>query len=225
MPATAVIVDDKSGTSRPLLRLEHGTVRMQRATVLRNVDLSISAGEVIALSGANGSGKSTLLHVLAGLIPLTEGRFIRARPGPGCGVASETALVAHDTSMAMSLTLRENLELVANLLGRNREAVTRSLERVGLTAAADRPFRVCSQGMGRRAELARVLLTAPQLLLLDEAHAALDVRARRLVAEIARAVAERNGAAVVVTHDLDGAGAWCDRVLEVRDGRVRDASW
>jgi ABC-type multidrug transport system ATPase subunit len=191
-------------------------------TILRGVELQLRAGEVAALTGANGSGKSTLLRVLAGLHRVTHGHVTAALPAAGQPGQVPVALVAHEPSLHAALTLRENLDLVAAILGQGPDAVGRSLERVGLGAAADRPLGACSQGMVRRAELARVLLTDPRLLLLDEAHAALDPTARALVTEIARSVATGGGAAVVVTHDVHDAGRWSDRVLAVRDGRVHE---
>lgn len=204
-------------SSTPLVGVVGGAVHLGGTVVLRGVDVEVAAGEVVALTGSNGSGKSTLLRVLAGLAPVTvEGARTTARMSDGASVA----LVGHAPALHPVMTVRENLDLVATVVGRERQSVARALERVGLAGAGDRRLGACSQGMVRRAELAAVVLTDPRLLLLDEAHAALDPAARQLVAEIARSVAERGGAAVVVTHDVAEAAGWCDRVLVVRGGRV-----
>lgn len=204
-----------------MLTLEHAVVRIRDVTVLRGVDLRLSRGELVALVGPNGGGKSTLLRVLAGLLPVSGGRLVRHHAA-GAGTSPRCALVGHETALGEALTLRENLGLIARLLDRDDRAAIRALERVGLGAAADRPLQACSQGMARRAELGRVLLTAPELLLLDEAHTALDADARSLVVEIARSVTGNGGCAVVVTHDLDDLTSWADRVLRVSDGRLEE---
>jgi heme exporter protein A len=208
----------------PVVGVTDGTVRLGGTVVLRGVDVQMAAGDVVALTGSNGSGKSTLLRVLAGLVPLTVGA-IRTADQPTTGShRTGVALVGHAPALHPALTVRENLDLIAALLGRGGESVARALERVGLGRAGDRRLAACSQGMVRRAELAAAVLMDPLLLLLDEAHAALDPAARQLVAEIARAGAERGGAAVVVTHDVADATRWCDRVLVVRGGRVEELS-
>lgn len=190
--------------------------------VLRGVDVEVAAGEVVALTGPNGSGKSTLLRVLAGLVPVdVNGEKVLLRR-MSVDDRTSVALVGHAPALHPVLTVRENLELVAAVVGREGASVVRSLERVGLGGAGDRRLVACSQGMVRRAELAAAVLIGPRLLLLDEAHAALDPAARQLVAELARSVADRGGAAVVVTHDVADAAGWCDRVLAVNDGRVEE---
>jgi heme exporter protein A len=206
----------------PVIGVTDGTVRLGGTVVLRGLDVQIAAGDVVALTGSNGSGKSTLLRVLAGLVPVTIGAMRTADQPMAGSRRTGVALVGHAPALHPVLTVRENLDLIAALLGRGGDSVARALERVGLSGAGDRRLAVCSQGMVRRAELAAAVLMDPLLLLLDEAHAALDPAARQLVAEIARSVAERGGAAVVVTHDVADATRWCDRVLVVRGGRVEE---
>lgn len=188
--------------------------------MLRDVDLDLHTGDLVALTGANGSGKSTLLRVLAGLEPISERRLLRSsdhtfRTRPGW-----CAFVGHEVALSGSLTVRENLELIATLLEREHAAVSRALVRVGLSGAADRPVFACSQGMARRAELARVLLTNPALLH-DEVHAALDPDARSLAIDVARSVAQRE-CAVLVTHDVAALEDAPTRRLHVHAGNVED---
>lgn len=206
--------------SGAVVTLEGATVRLGGVTVLRDLDLELHDGDLVALTGANGSGKTTLLRALAGLEHISDGRLLRdsvhasrARPG-WC------ALVGHEVALSGSLTVRENLELIATLLDRDRAAVSRALIRVGLAGVAHRPISTCSQGMARRAELARVLLTDPELLLLDEVHAALDPEARGLAVDVARSVTQRGGCAVLVTHDVAALEARPTRMLRVCAGRV-----
>lgn len=197
------------------------------APVLRGVDLVVHAGESIALTGANGSGKSTLLRLLATLLRPTSGTltlFNQPLAPVDTAALRKTrrgiALIGHASSLHPDLTLAENLTLVADLADQPRARVAEALFEVGLAGAAARPTRVCSEGMKRRAEIARVLLCQPDLLLLDEAHSALDAAARSLVQVATRSVTARGGAAVLVTHDPHALAAVTDRLLTLRGGRL-----
>lgn len=186
--------------------------------VLRDLELTVVPGEVVAVTGANGSGKSTLLRVLAGLLRPTSGRLELA---PHLSTPGAVTLVGHDAALHPDLTLAENLSLVARLTARDDDDVTRVLTDVGLHAAAGRRARSCSAGMRRRAELARAALCEPRLLLLDEAHAALDGRSRFLVASLARAVADSGGAVVLVTHRPEEVLDVATRVVHLDGGRLQ----
>ncbi|OLT41767.1 transcriptional regulator [Saccharomonospora sp. CUA-673] len=199
-------------------------VDVERTAVLRGVDLTVGPGDSVGLVGANGSGKSTLLRVLATLLPPVSGRgevLGAALGSPDCAaVRPRIALVGHDAALYPRLTLRENLEFVARLTGRSGRAVDDALEAVGLGPARNRPAEVCSQGMRRRAELARVLLTEPGLLLLDEAHAGLDAASIGLVEVVVRQVCDRGGASVVVSHDHPRLHGLADQLVEIVGGRA-----
>lgn len=187
----------------PLVELRSVAFRRPGTLILRDVSFSVLPGETITLTGPNGSGKSTLLRILATLLSPTggEGRVLghvlgeddpsSARPMIG--------LVAHTHGMRRGLTLRENLQLVADLCGGGDP--DSALDEVGLRGAADRRAEHCSNGMLRRADLARLLIIQPRLALLDEARSGLDAASAHLVDDVIDGVVARGGAAVVVTHD------------------------
>lgn len=206
-------------------RLDGIAVDVDRTPVLRGVDLTVSAGEVLGVIGANGSGKSTLLRVLATLLPVRDGsgHVLGAALGTAAcsAVRSRIALVGHTPALYPHLTLGENLHVVARLTGITATTVDGALENVGLVGAAGRRADRCSQGMQRRAELARVLAAAPTLLLLDEPHAGLDADSRGLVDVVAGRVRRRGGACVAVSHDRDRLHCLADRVVEIVEGRSR----
>ncbi|MGH3847171.1 MAG: ATP-binding cassette domain-containing protein, partial [Pseudonocardiaceae bacterium] len=156
--------------SGEIARLDRIAVDIVRTPVLRGVDLVVRAGEVVGLVGANGSGKSTLLRVLATLLVPADGtgHVLGAALGtPACAaVRPRIALVGHSPALYPYLTLAENLRFVARLIGVAGSEVDDALEAVGLSGAAGRRADHCSQGMLRRAELARVLAVTPSLLLL-----------------------------------------------------------
>ncbi len=213
--------------SSPIATLDAVTVRRPGALVLRAITLRLDPGEVVGLFGANGSGKTTLLRVLATLhrpssgsgtvlgVPVGTARVERVRHRIG--------LVGHEPALAPHLSLAENLHLVADLTGATRSGADRALADVGLAGAADRLVLHCSNGMRRRAEFARILLTAPTLLLLDEAHVGLDPDAVQLVQHTVAAVTAREGAVVLVSHERDRAEAMITRSVELRAGMLHGA--
>ncbi|MDV6011858.1 ABC transporter ATP-binding protein [Haloechinothrix sp. LS1_15] len=215
---------DPVAGGHPAARLTGVDVEIERVPVLRGLDLTVAAGERLGVLGANGTGKTTLLRVLATLVAPSagHGEVLGARLGtPACAaIAPRIALIAHEPALYPKLSLRENLHFVARLTGISPTAADDALDRVGLARAADRRAEVCSQGMRRRAELARVLFSTPSLLLLDEAHAGLDAASAGLVEAAAEQVCRRGGASVAVAHDHQRLAAMSDRVVEITAGRA-----
>ncbi|OLZ43524.1 transcriptional regulator [Amycolatopsis keratiniphila subsp. nogabecina] len=199
-------------------------VRVHRSPVLRGLDLVVRPGEVFGVLGPNGSGKSTLLRVLATLLRPAGGSVtvLGARLGTpeAQRVRPSIALVGHQSALHPLLTLEENLRYLATLTGQPGSAVTAALDLVGLGQAAHRRANQCSQGMLRRADLARVILTAPKLLLLDEPHAGLDPASFGLVDLVVHRVRIRGGAAVVVSHDIPRLTSLADRLALLEGGRL-----
>lgn len=211
--------------SHDIVTLSGVSVTVDRVPVLRGVDLTVRPGEAVGLFGANGSGKSTLLHVLARLLPPVAGSgWVLGVPlGTPTHIPtrSRVALLGHTAALYPQLTLRENLHFLARLTGSGAAAADEALATVGLARAADRRSDRCSQGMLRRTELARVLLVEPMLLLLDEAHAGLDVTSLGLVDLVVDAVRRRGGGAVVVSHEPERLRSVVDRTVQVVDGALR----
>ena len=233
MPHSGLPTDRADGLGRPGPVRESGhchaqlagvAVTLGRTPVLRDLDLRVQAGEALGALGANGSGKTTLLHLLATLIRPAAGRgevLGRELGSPECAaVRPAIALVGHLPALYPQLSLAENLRFVARLTGRDERAADRALAAVGLAGAAHRRAERCSQGMQRRAELARVLLTQPSLLLLDEIHAGLDRDAVGLVDDVVAAVRDRGGACVLVSHEPDRLTGVVDRMVRIVDGHA-----
>jgi len=208
----------------PIASLESVAVRRPGALVLRDISFRLDPGEAVGLFGANGSGKTTLLRVLATLLRPSSGSgtVFGARLGTAAveTVRPRIGLVAHEPALAPHLSLAENLQLVADLIGVERAAADRALADVGLGGAAARLVVHCSNGMKRRAEFARILLTAPRLLLLDEAHVGLDPDAARLVAHTIETVTTAGGAVVLVSHERERAGMMIQRAVELSGGTL-----
>ena len=210
--------------STPVVDVAGIALRRPNVLVLRHVDLRVAAGEAVGLFGANGSGKTTLLRVLATLV----------RPSGGAGsvlgsrlgtpeveqVRPRIGLIGHEPALYPHLTLSENLGLVESLCAAPTMSAADALGAVGLAAAGRRRAAHCSNGMRRRAEFARVLITKPDLLLLDEAHVGLDPEASALVEHLVADVVERGGGAVVVSHERDRAARIVQRTVVLSDGRI-----
>ncbi|MGH8911300.1 MAG: ABC transporter ATP-binding protein [Acidimicrobiia bacterium] len=192
--------------------------------ILREVDLIVEKGERLGIAGPNGVGKTTLLMVLATLNSPTSGTGIVLGASLGSNeVATVRPLIGmsgHDPALYGELTLSENLTHVARLARIDPAAVANVLEEVGLGAAADRRAAACSAGMRRRTDLARLLLTRPRLVLLDEPQAGLDADAQIIVAEVSRRAVTGGGAAVMVSHDAEALKRQTDRVLVMAGGTI-----
>jgi len=191
--------------------------------VLRNLSMTIAAGESVALLGANGSGKSTLLRLVAGLLTPTEGRISLAG-APASAGRPEVGIVFQESRLLAWRTVLRNvtlpLELAGELLVNARVTAEKALVRVGAGGLFDRNPTEISGGERGRVALARALVRQPSLLLLDEPFAALDAITRaRLDNELPELVA--GAATLLVTHDVAEALLVSDRVLMLgADGAI-----
>jgi heme exporter protein A len=184
--------------------------------VLRNIDLELVPGQVTLVVGPNGAGKSTLLRLIAGLLPPSEGEVETELPPGGIGY------LGHKTLIYPKLSARANLAFWQSMFGQPRDdaAVTAVLSRVGLAGFADEEAGVFSRGMSQRLSLARVFLTAPKLLLLDEPASGLDPASAVWLRREIRAVAEAGASVAWVSHNIVADLAACDRVVRLDGHRV-----
>jgi heme ABC exporter ATP-binding subunit CcmA len=208
----AAAPDTPLGVGTTLLRLDGLTLDRGGTRLLDDVDVELREGDVALCTGPNGSGKTTLLRVLAGLL----------RPSRGTRTAhgDRLELLGHTTALHPDLTLLENLAVIARLVDAPPGAAAAALQHVGLGGAADRRAARCSAGMRRRAEFARLRLTRPRILLLDEPDVALDETAQALVRDAITTTAQAGGATVVATHAPQRLLGEATRRWTVRDGRV-----
>ncbi len=188
---------------------------------LVGVTCSFSAGTITTLRGPNGSGKSTLLTIVSTLTKPTSGRIDHGELGPGSeGVRASLGWVGHESLCYPDLTGRENIELAAALHGCAAEgAFAVAADRFDLHAFADRPVRTYSRGQRQRIALARALVQAPRLLLLDEPTTGLDSPATQRLIAVLREEASRGATVVLSTHDDAFAGSLGGELVTLDRGR------
>ncbi|MFD9412712.1 heme ABC transporter ATP-binding protein [Streptomyces sp. NPDC059989] len=205
-------------------------VRLGQREVLAGIDLTVRAGEVLALVGPNGAGKSTLLAALAADLPAASGEIrIDGRALDGWS-APDLALRRSVLPQTAALSFPFPVEDVVRmgrapwagtpLADADDEVVAAAMAATEVTGFAARPFSALSGGERARVALARVLAQRAPLLLLDEPTAALDLRHQELVLRICRERAAAGDAVVVVLHDLGLAAAYADRAAVLHDGRI-----
>ena len=216
----------------PAVRAKDVSVVLDGATVLRDVDLEVEAGEWVGVIGPNGAGKTTLLRALAGLVPFTGTVEVLGAPPHRHGrraVARHLAYVPQDPLIPAGMTVAEYVLLgrTAHLpyLGvegrRDHEVVAGVLERLDLGDLRQRALDSLSGGEQQRAVLARALAQEAPVLLLDEPTSALDVGHQQQVLELVETLrADTSLAVVSAMHDLTLAGQFADRLLLLAGGQA-----
>jgi lipopolysaccharide export system ATP-binding protein len=198
-------------------------------TVVGGISLNISSGEVVGLLGPNGAGKTTTFYMVVGLVPATRGRVLldgqditklrmneRARKGIG--------YLPQEPSIFRKLTVTENLLAIAEAIGLPRSErphrIRHHLEELGLSHVAKQKAYTLSGGERRRLEIARMLITRPKFLLMDEPFAAIDPIS---VAEVQKIILhlKQQGIGVIVTdHNVRETLRIVDRAYLIHQGKV-----
>jgi ABC-2 type transport system ATP-binding protein len=187
---------------------------------VRGVDIDISPGEVVALLGPNGAGKSTTIDVLLGLTKADSGTAAVFGTDPSQAIKEgKVAAMLQVGALLRDLSVRELVRVVASLYPAPL-AVDEVLDLVGIERLADRRTQKLSGGETQRVRFALALVTNPDLLVLDEPTAAMDVQGRHDFWTTMRAFAARGKTVLFATHYLEEADMYADRAVLMARGRV-----
>jgi putative ABC transport system ATP-binding protein len=203
-----------------------------KVTALAGINLTIGAGEMVAIMGPSGSGKSTLLNLLGGLDVPTSGQVVVAgkdlaresEKGRSLFRRSKVSYIFQAYHLMPTLTVSQNVALPLHLAGvpavEINKKVGRVLREVGLEARGGHLPDELSGGERQRVAIARALVTDAPLLLADEPTGNLDTVRGEEILNLLRAIhRERGTTSVIVTHDHNAASV-CERLIKLRDGRV-----
>jgi heme ABC exporter ATP-binding subunit CcmA len=216
----------EAASSTACARLDQVSKLFGAFAALRQVSVEFEPGRCYVLLGENGAGKSTLLRILAGLLRPSFGKvrvFSSTKTG---GVEPHDArerigYMSHAPMLYDELTAQENLRYFASLYaGRACLEPAEALRQVGLDPELTRTLGQYSQGMRQRTSLARVLLSVPELLLLDEPFSNMDVESARQMVELLAGFRQGNRTIVLTTHQRELAAPIADWVLTLHAGRV-----
>ena len=217
-----------------LLEARDLVVDRGRSRVLRGASLALHAGDALALVGPNAAGKSTLLRTMAGLLTASAGGVaLKERPldtWTRAAVARAIAFVAAEEEGPSALRVADRVALgryphrgpFRPLTAHDQEAVDRALAQTGIEHLATRPLGTLSAGERQLAALARGLAQEPEVLLLDEPAAHLDIGHQLQLFAVLDEVRRRGVAVLAVVHDLQRAGTWAERMALLFGGKVID---
>jgi len=204
-----------------VLAVDHLSKRYRQQEAVRDVSLTVQAGERVALLGHNGAGKTTLMKTILGLTRPSAGRITVLGHAPGSKAARR--VVAYLPEHVVFQSAVTGAELMTDFARLKRAPVQASfalLERVGLGEAAHRRIGTYSKGMRQRLALAQALIGEPRLLLLDEPTSGLDPVLRQAFYELLGELAAKGAAVVVSSHVLTELEARTERVAIMREGRL-----
>ncbi|OKH74388.1 ABC transporter [Mycobacterium sp. SWH-M1] len=193
-----------------------------RLQAVRDLDLDVAYGEVVAILGPNGAGKSTTIEILEGHRRRDAGEVRVLGEDPGTADRdwrSRIGIVLQDASDFGTLTVAETMRMFAQCYGRSRRPGD-VLELVGLSAKSAARVRTLSGGQRRRLDVALGIIASPELLFMDEPTTGFDPEARRQFWDLIRVLAADGTTIVLTTHYLEEAAALADRVAVIAAGRL-----
>ncbi|MGW0285612.1 metal ABC transporter ATP-binding protein [Streptomyces sp. NPDC003236] len=214
----------------PVITMRKVTAELGARPVLRGVDITVGRGEVVALLGANGSGKSTAIRTIIGQVPAAAGTIeLFGTPRRAFRDWARVGYVPQRTTAAGGVPATVSEIVSSGRLSRtrfglfrkaDREAVRRALELVGMADRAGDPVNALSGGQHQRVLIARALVAEPELLIMDEPMAGVDLASQEVLAATLREQVARGVTVLLVLHELGPLEPLIDRAVVLRDGCV-----
>ncbi|QEV18009.1 metal ABC transporter ATP-binding protein [Streptomyces alboniger] len=218
------------GKGEAVISLRKVTAELGSRPVLRGIDLTVTRGEVVALLGANGSGKSTAVRTIIGQVPVTGGDVeIFGTARRRFRDWARVGYVPQRTTAAGGVPATINEVVTSGRLSRarfgvlrrsDREAVARAIDLVGLTDRAKDSVNALSGGQHQRVLIARALASEPELLIMDEPMAGVDLASQEVLAATLRQQVAQGTSVLLVLHELGPLEPLIDRAVVLRDGCV-----
>lgn len=208
------------------IEIKNLTKRYKDLTAVDHLSLTVERGELFGLLGVNGAGKTTTIKMLSTLTPPDEGdAFIG-----GYSILSDPqkireiiAISPQETAVAESLTVRENLRMMAGIYGMDRTSTQKRIEELctafSLCGVMEKKAKKLSGGYRRRLSIAMAMINSPQVLFLDEPTLGLDVIARAELWDTVKAI-KGELTIILTTHYLEEAQEMCDRLAVMKEGRL-----
>lgn len=219
-------------TAADPLSAERLYVSLGGLPILRDVSVSVAAGEAVALLGGNGSGKTTLIRTLLGLVPHQQGSVnLFGQPLDGFKEWSRVGYVPQHSSVAVANATVREVAASGRLAHRrpfqwlgkaDKAALEHALEQVGLADRMGWPFGSLSGGQKQRVLIARALASEPELLVMDEPLAGVDLHSQAGLAELLAGFGDNGLALLVVLHEQGPMAGVLDRSVTLCDGRIVD---
>jgi len=219
--------DGPAAGAVPLVVARGLTKRFGTFTAVDGVDFEVRPGEVFGFLGPNGAGKTSTMRMIAAVSPVSDGvlRVLDRDPATqGAKIRAQIGVVPQENNLDEELSVSDNLFIYGRYFGLPRATVrariVELLEFAQLSERANDKVTVLSGGMKRRLVIARALINAPSMVLLDEPTTGLDPQARHLVWERLRSLTDRGVTLLLTTHYMDEAEQLCDRLLVMSDARI-----
>jgi sodium transport system ATP-binding protein len=210
---------------KSLLSIQEVSKNFAEIEALQGISLEIYSGEIVGLVGSNGAGKTTLLRLMAGVYKPTSGSVNLSNGQPVTSMRQELGVVPESTGLYSRLTAWENIRYHSRMHGVPDSVswarTEKFAEHLDMKDSLSRHTKGFSRGMRQKTALLRALAHGPNILLLDEPTAGLDITSARTVRALVRQLRDEGGTVIYSTHQLAEAQQVCDRIVIIHNGEIR----
>ena len=196
--------------------------RIGKKDLLKDVSLRVESGEIFGLLGPNGAGKTTIIRLMIDLLKPTYGEVLWYGDNKSSSFKEKLGLIMHDDGLYLSMSGLNNLKFFGSLQnGIDEDEIINVLKEVELFDAINSPVSTYSLGMKKRLCLARCILRKPEIIVLDEPTAGLDIDGKHWFIEKVKEFKKRGVTVIISSHDLNEIEAICTHVAIIREGTIK----